>query len=104
MYRVIIGFHDLHDGQHEYRPGDEYPRAGYEPAPSRIEELSGCSNARRTPLIEEIAVVPADAVVPEDIDVPADAVVPEGIEAPADAAVPREFARRAAPVRRSGKK
>ena len=104
MYRVIIGFHDLHDGRHEYRPGDEYPRAGYEPGSARIEELSGCGNARRTPLIEEIAAVPADAVVPEGIDAPADAVVPEGIEAPADAVVPREFARRAAPVRRSGKK
>ena len=86
MYRVIIGFHDLHDGRHEYRPGDEYPRAGYEPGSARIEELSGCGNARRTPLIEEIAAVP------------------EGIDVPADAVVPREFARRAAPVRRSGKK
>lgn len=80
MYRVIIGFHDLHDGRHEYRPGDEYPRAGYEPGSARIEELSGCGNARRTPLIEEIAAVPADAVVLKDI------------------------VRPAAPVRRSGKK
>ena len=90
MFKVIEGFHDLQDGAHEYRRGDTYPRDGYEPAPERIEELSGCNNARKTPLI--MSLIPEEAVVPV---IPVEAVVPV---VPAEEVAPEK------PVRRSRKK
>ena len=65
MYRVIIGFHDLQDECHEYKPGDVYPRKGYAPGPDRIEELSGCRNARKTPLIG--GTTPAEIIAQEAV-------------------------------------
>ena len=53
MYRVLCEFFDLEDAQRHYRPGDEYPRAGYEPAPERIAVLSGSGNGLGRPVIGE---------------------------------------------------
>lgn len=53
MWRVISRFDDIQDGFHRYKVGDSYPRAGYEPSPERIEELSGSKNRLGVPIIEE---------------------------------------------------
>ena len=55
MWRVIARFNDLQDGLNRYEVGDTYPRAGYEPTPERIEELSGTNNRLGVPIIEECA-------------------------------------------------
>lgn len=54
MYKVVSFFHDLQDGNHEYKVGDVYPRDGYKPSTTRIKELSGDDNAQGKPLIEEV--------------------------------------------------
>ena len=53
MYRVIVGFADLQDNKHSYKPGDEYPRQGHEVSEERIQELATGSNLMRQPLILE---------------------------------------------------
>lgn len=54
MYRVIVRFCDLQDGNHVYQPGDEYPRAGLQVDAERLNELSSDKNRRKTPLIREV--------------------------------------------------
>lgn len=54
MYRVIKRFTDLKDNDHKYQVGDAYPRKGSETTEERIAELSGTSNKRGVPLIEEV--------------------------------------------------
>lgn len=55
MYKVIVRFCDLQDGNHVYQPGDEYPRAGLQVEAERIQELASDRNRRKTPLIKEVA-------------------------------------------------
>lgn len=57
MYRVIERFTDLTDNNHKYKVGDIYPRKGSEATEERIAELSGTSNKRGVPLIEEVQKV-----------------------------------------------
>lgn len=52
MYKVIKFFTDLQDNKHPYNVGDEFPRAGVEVSPKRLEELSTGKNKRGIPLIE----------------------------------------------------
>lgn len=62
-YKVVKAFHDLQDYKevkggkvyHHYDVGDTYPRQGLKETPNktRIEELSGNTNAQGVPLIEE---------------------------------------------------
>lgn len=54
MYKVIVRFCDLRDGNHVYQPGDEYPRAGLQVEAERIQELACNRNRRKTPLIKEV--------------------------------------------------
>lgn len=54
MYKVIVRFSDLKDGNHVYQPGDEYPRAGLQVEAERIRELASDRNRRKTPLIREV--------------------------------------------------
>ena len=54
MYKVVSYFTDLQDGNHPYNIGDEYPRNGLTVTAERIAELSGKSNQRGIPLIEEV--------------------------------------------------
>ena len=54
MYKVIVMFTDLKDGNHKYEVGDTYPRKGYKPSLVRIKELSTKENKRGKALIEEI--------------------------------------------------
>ena len=54
MYKVIVGFRDLRDGNHVYQPGDEFPRAGLQVDAERLKELSSDKNRRKTPLIKEV--------------------------------------------------
>lgn len=54
MYQVMEYFADLHDAEHEYHPGDIFPREGISVSSDRLEELSGSDNKRGIPLIKEI--------------------------------------------------
>ena len=54
MYQVMEYFTDLHDADHEYHPGDIFPREGISVSSDRLEELSGSDNKRGIPLIKEI--------------------------------------------------
>lgn len=54
MYKVIVRFCDLQDGNHVYQPGDEYPRAGLQVEAERLQELASDRNRRKTPLIKEV--------------------------------------------------
>ena len=51
MYKVIKYFTDLHDANHPYNVGDEFPRIGIEVTESRIAELAGSNNKQGVPLI-----------------------------------------------------
>lgn len=53
MYVVLQHFFDIKDNNHEYIPGDIYPRGGYAPDNNRILELSGSNNKLKMPLIAE---------------------------------------------------
>ncbi|WP_294785676.1 hypothetical protein [uncultured Eubacterium sp.] len=44
MYKVIKYFTDLHDADHEYHPGDTFPRKGVKVTNARLEELAGEKN------------------------------------------------------------
>ena len=52
MYKVIKFFTDLHDGEHSYNVGDEFPREGVEVTEERLAELAGNNNKQGAPLIE----------------------------------------------------
>lgn len=54
MYRVIKFFTDLHDNDHAYHVGDEFPREGVEVSDERLQELSGYKNKQGVPLIEPV--------------------------------------------------
>lgn len=54
MYRVIKYFTDLHDDDHPYHVGDEFPRRGIKVTDERLKELSGSDNKQGVPLIEAI--------------------------------------------------
>lgn len=54
MYRVLKDFTDLQDNRYLYKVGDTYPRNGLTVTAERIAELSGKSNRRGIPLIEEV--------------------------------------------------
>ena len=54
MYKVIVRFCDLKDGNYVYQPGDEYPRAGLQVEAGRLQELASDKNRRKTPLIKEV--------------------------------------------------
>lgn len=53
-YRVISYFTDLQDGEHVYKVGDAYPRAGMDAAEERVKELAGNENLQGRALIEAI--------------------------------------------------
>lgn len=52
MTRVVIPFFDLQDGAYEYKDGDIYPRKGYTPSESRINELASTRNKLGKALIQ----------------------------------------------------
>lgn len=54
MYQVMEYFTDLHDADHEYHPGDIFPREGISVSEERLKELAGSDNKRGMPLIVEI--------------------------------------------------
>jgi hypothetical protein len=54
MYKVIKHFVDLHDKNHPYNVGDEFPRAGVIVNDVRIAELAGSNNKQGVPLIEKV--------------------------------------------------
>lgn len=52
MYRVLVRFRDLQDGNRLYKAGDMYPRPGLSVTEARIQELAGVDNRRHMSLIE----------------------------------------------------
>lgn len=52
MYKVIKYFTDMHDKNHPYNVGDEFPREGIKVTAERLKELSGSDNKQGVPLIE----------------------------------------------------
>lgn len=54
MYKAIIAFTDLKDGNHSYLTGDEYPREGYSPTEQRVKELLSSTNKLGEPVIKYI--------------------------------------------------
>lgn len=65
-YKVISYFTDLQDNDYPYNVGDEYPRSGLTVTAERIAELSGKSNLRGIPLIEEVQAEAEKAEPAED--------------------------------------
>ena len=55
MYEVIVYFTDLQDKEHEYHPGDTFPRDGVNASAARIKELSSKKNRRGIPLIKKVS-------------------------------------------------
>lgn len=53
MYKVINFFTDLHDNDHPYNVGDDFPRKGVKVSDQRIAELTGNDNKQGKPLIEK---------------------------------------------------
>lgn len=68
MYRAIVTFTDLQDGDYKYVPGDEYPRHGLQPSKDRIEELLTDKNRRHKPMIEEVKAEPAEKTAEQPTD------------------------------------
>lgn len=66
MYKVVSFFTDLQDNDYPYNIGDEYPRNGLTVTAERIAELSGQSNQRGIPLIEEVREQAAKSETVED--------------------------------------
>lgn len=58
MWKVIVAFSDMTDGNYQYKPGDTFPRPGLEVEWGRIAELVSDSNRRRMPLIKEVQEAP----------------------------------------------
>ena len=54
MYQVMEYFTDHQDADHEYHPGDIFPREGISVSEERLRELSGSDNKRGMPLIAKI--------------------------------------------------
>lgn len=78
MYKVLLAFADLEDGNYIYRAGDIYPRKGVSPSEERIAELASSENKQNRPLIEKVSEVKEEEVKPV-IEEP---VVDEIIEEP----------------------
>lgn len=51
MYKAVVEFYDLTDGERKYRVGDVYPRPGFSASAERIAELSGSNNKLGKPVI-----------------------------------------------------
>lgn len=60
MYKVIKYFIDLHDANHPYNVGDDFPRSGVRVSDERIAELAGSNNRQKQPLIQ-LVEEPAEA-------------------------------------------
>ena len=66
MYKTVVEFYDLADGDRKYRVGDEYPRPGFSVSEERLAELSGEGNRLGKPVIEKVGNVKAEEKVETD--------------------------------------
>ena len=55
MYKVIVDFTDLKDGNYRYKKDDIYPRKGANPDKKRIDFLAGDNNLMKRPVIKEVS-------------------------------------------------
>lgn len=51
MYKALVRFVDLQDHNHEYKPGDVFPRPGLGVSAERVRALCTTANRRGTPVI-----------------------------------------------------
>lgn len=54
MYKAIVEFYDLTDGDHKYRVGDTFPRPDLKVSEERIAFLLGNENKLGKPVIEKV--------------------------------------------------
>lgn len=54
MYRVVVAFEDLQDGNYPYKVGEIFPREGKTVSKERLEELCTRLNRRRMVMIEKV--------------------------------------------------
>lgn len=66
MYRALVFFTDLRDGERPYYPGDTFPRNGLNATPERLEELASNKNRRGIPLIEFVPDAPEQTSEPDE--------------------------------------
>jgi hypothetical protein len=67
MYKVIVDFIDLKDGNRKYQVGDIFPYEGTEVSEDRIIELSTSRNRRGKAMIVEVAdKVSVEEVIEEE--------------------------------------
>lgn len=78
MYKVIVDFIDLKDGNRKYQVGDTFPYEGTEVSEDRIIELSTSRNRRGKAMIVEVA----DKVSVEEKVVEEEQQVEEPVEKP----------------------
>lgn len=68
MYKALVRFADLQDGNRIYEAGETYPRLGFDVGPQRIAELAGRDNRMGYPLIQAVEP-PVKTRMPEDGEV-----------------------------------
>lgn len=54
MFKVVLPFFDLQDGNREYHPGDVFPRDGLKVSAERLVELASSNNRLGVSVIEEV--------------------------------------------------
>ena len=54
MYRAVVEFYDLQDGNRLYHAGDSYPRDGLSVSDERLKQLAGNHNRMGHPLIVQV--------------------------------------------------
>lgn len=54
MYKTVVEFYDLTDGDRKYRVGDEFPRPGFSVSKERLAVLLSSDNNLGKPVIEKI--------------------------------------------------
>ena len=80
MYKVLIAFADLEDGNYIYRAGDTYPRRGFKASDERLEERASSENKQNRPLIEKVGDVEKEEEKPIEEKPIEEPVMEEAIE------------------------
>ncbi len=75
MYRALMRFADLQDGNRIYEAGDQYPRPGFDVSAQRIAELAGSDNRMGYALIKAVEA-PVKATMEEAKEIPAETIKP----------------------------
>lgn len=66
MYKTVVEFYDLTDGDRKYRVGDEFPRPGFSVSEERLAVLLSSDNNLGKPVIEKADKVFTDLAEPTE--------------------------------------